>query len=252
MPVAADLQAFASLNMPDDDVGTSGGAIDLSTRVDFTPIAANDDIEVVSDNVGDISQDCTIEVRKLDGSVDTELVTLNGTTPVVFATLGVIERILKCTLSAAATGIVTLQRSPSGATIRDIPAGETGFVRMFRKSASESGATLRYEKLFWKNTHSTEALLTALVKQNADPSTKITHAVSLAVDDSVSVADRKTPPPPALPSMTPISLFPGQTWAPVLLLVCGWNCLLMLTIRPSRIPTQVSCLVRRSNVRRRK
>lgn len=195
MPVAADLQAFASLNMPDDDVGTSGGAIDLSTRVDFTPIAANDDIEVVSDNVGDISQDCTIEVRKLDGSVDTELVTLNGTTPVVFATLGVIERILKCTLSAAATGIVTLQRSPSGATIRDIPAGETGFVRMFRKSASESGATLRYEKLFWKNTHSTEALLTALVKQNADPSTKITHAVSLAVDDSVSVADRKTPPP---------------------------------------------------------
>ena len=195
MPVAADLQAFASLNMPDDDVGTSGGAIDLSTRVDFTPIAANDDIEVVSDNVGDISQDCTIEVRKLDGSVDTELVTLNGTTPVVFATLGVIERILKCTLSAAATGIVTLQRSPSGATIRDIPAGETGFVRMFRKSASESGATLRYEKLFWKNTHSTEALLTALVKQNADPSTKITHAVSLAVDDSVSVADRKTAPP---------------------------------------------------------
>jgi len=194
MPVAADLQAFASLNMPDDDVATSGGAIDLTTRVDFTPIAANDDIEVVSDNAGDTTQTCTIEVRKTDGSVDSEVVTLNGTTPVIFATLGVIERILKCTLSATATGIVTLQRSPAGLSIRAISPGELGFVRMFRKSASESGATTRYEKLFWKNTHGTEALLGALVKQNADPTAKITHDVATAVDDSGSVADRKTAP----------------------------------------------------------
>lgn len=195
MPVPSDLQAFASLNMPDDDVGTSGGAIDLTTRVDFTPIAANDDIEVVSDNAGDTTQDCTIEVRKIDGSVDTELVSLNGTTPVIFATLGVVERILKCTLSATAAGIVTLQRSPGGATIRDIPVGELGFIRMFRKSASEAAATTRYEKFFWLNEHSTEALLGALVKQNADPTAKITHDVALALDDSVSVADRKTAPP---------------------------------------------------------
>ncbi|KKN22942.1 hypothetical protein LCGC14_0910170 [marine sediment metagenome] len=195
MPVAADLQAFASLNMPDDDVGTSGGAIDLTTRVDFTPIAVDDDLEVVSDNAGDTTPTCTIEVRKTDGSVDSEVVTLTGITPVVFATLGVVERILKCTLSTAAAGIVTLQRSPSGATVRDIPVGELGFVRMFRKSASEAAATTRYEKFYWKNTHSTEALLGALVKQSLDPTAKITHDVALAVDDSVSVADRKTAPP---------------------------------------------------------
>lgn len=193
--VAADLVAFASLNMPDDDTTTSGGAIDLDTRVDFTQLAANDDVEVLSAAAGDTTQNVTLEGRATDGSVVSETVLLNGTTAVIFSTIGVIERVIRVTMDADAAGIVTVRRSVAGTTIRDIPIGERGFVRMFRKSSSESGATTRYEKFFWKNTHATLSLTTALVKQSADPSTKITHDVALAVDDSVSVANRKTAPP---------------------------------------------------------
>lgn len=192
--VAADLVAFLSANMPDDDTSTSGGAIDLLRRPDFTPIAANDDIEALSDNAGD-TMNLTIEGRKADGSVVSETKALTGLTAIIFSTLGVIERVLKAELASAPTGIITVRRSVAGATIRAIPATERGFVRMFRKSASESGATERYEKFFWKNTHASLSLLNALVKQNADPQAKFQHDVALAVDDSVSVANRKTAPP---------------------------------------------------------
>lgn len=192
--VAADLVAYASLNMPDDDVSTSGGAIDENTRVDFTQLAADDDIEAVSDNAGDTTQNVTVEARAPDGSVVSETKQLNGTTAVIFSVMGVVERILSVSMDADAAGTVTIRRSVAGATIRDIPPGERGFVRMFRKSSSESGATERYEKFFWKNTHGTLALTSAQVVQNADPTGKITHALAATKDDSGSVANRKTSP----------------------------------------------------------
>jgi hypothetical protein len=195
MPVAAsDLVAYAAASMPDDDVSTSGGAIDLLRYVDFTPIAADDDLEVVSDDAADTTQTATLEGRLADGSLGSEVVTLDGTTPVVFSTLGVIERVLSFELSTAAAGTVTLRRSVGGATVRVLAAGQRGFVSMFRKAASEANPTDRYEKFFWKNEHATLALASAEVKQSADPQATITHALATAVDDTGSVTNRKTAP----------------------------------------------------------
>ena len=194
--VAADLVSYAAADMPDDDVASSGGVIDLLRKVDFTPMAANDTIYAISDAAGD-TQNLTIEGRDATGAVVSETKALTGLTGIDFTTLGTIERVLSAELASVAIGVVTVGRgtaSAPGALIKDIEIGGRGFVRMFRKSASESGATERYEKFFWKNEHATLALDAAHVDQNADPSTKITHALDATKDASTAVADRTTTP----------------------------------------------------------
>ena len=191
--VAADLVAYAAADMPDDDVASSGGAIDLLRYVDFTPITANDTIEAVSDAAGD-TQNATIEGRDAAGAVVSETKAMAGVTPIVFSTLGTVERILSFELASVAIGVITVDDTSGGVPLRVIPIGGRGFMRMFRKSASESGATERYEKFFWKNEHGTLALDAAHVDQNADPSSKITHALDATKDASTAVADRTTTP----------------------------------------------------------
>jgi hypothetical protein len=198
--VAADLVLFASANMPDDDASTAGGAIDLLRRLDFTQLAADDDVEAISSNAGD-TMNLTITARKPDGTVVAETKALTGTTAAIFATIGTVERILKAELASAPAGNVTVRRSVAGATVRVIPAGERGFVAMFRKLAADvaSGSTRNfYAKGFWKNTHATLALLTAMVKQNADADARITHLLASAVDDTNTVANRVTAPGAAI------------------------------------------------------
>jgi hypothetical protein len=191
--VASDLVAYASANMPDDDVSTSGGAMDTLRRVDFTQLAANDTIQAISSNAGDTTQTLTITGRKADGSVASETLTLNGTTAINFA--NTYERFLKAELSATATGSVTVRRTTGPTTIRVIAAGERGFMAMFRKLSSDPGAQKDfYTKAFWKNTHATLALTSAFVKENSDPVNRVTHAVATALDDSGSVANRGTAP----------------------------------------------------------
>lgn len=193
--VAADLVPFAAANEPDVDTGNAGGAIDLLRRIDFTQLAANDTIEALSSSAGDTTQTLTIEARKADGTVVSETKTLTGTTVITFSVNGVVERILKAELSATPAGVVTVRRSGAGATVRTIPAGERGFMMVFRKTASDPSTTQDYyEKFFWKNTNGSLALLTALVKQSADPDARITHALAAAVNDSTTTANRRTAP----------------------------------------------------------
>ncbi len=193
MPQASDLVAYASANMPDNDSAASGGAIDTKRRIDFSQMAANDSIEAVSTSASD-TQDLTIEARKPDGSVVSETKALAGTTPVSFGTMGTVERILKADLALDAVGTVTVRRATGPTTIRQVPPGERGFLMVFRKCASSPAQEDFYCKLFWKNTHGSQALLSALVKQSADPQGKITHALATAVDDTGSVTNRKTAP----------------------------------------------------------
>lgn len=195
-PAAADLVAFASVNMPDDDTALNGGAIDLKRRCDFTVMAANDTITAISDNAGD-TQNLTIEARSASGAVVSETKALTGVTGIDFSTLGTVERILKAELASDAVGSITVERGTAAAPgddIRIIPPTERGFLRMFRKSASESAAESRYEKFFWKNTHGTEALNAAHVDQSADPTAKFSHLIAAAKDDSATSANRKTVP----------------------------------------------------------
>lgn len=193
--VATDLVEYCSANMPNDDVSTSGGAIDTLRRPDFTQMAANDTIQAVSSNAGDTTQTVTITGRTASGTVVSETKTLNGTTAINFTVLGTVERILKVELSATCTGIVTIRRTTGPTTVRTIPAGERGFLMVFRQDGSDpSVAKDYYVKTFLKNTNGSLALLSAQVTESADPDNRITWALAAAVDDSGSVANRVTSP----------------------------------------------------------
>jgi hypothetical protein len=191
--VSTDLVAFAAASMPNDDVSTTGGAIDLLRRVDFTQMGASDTVRIASASGSDTSQTVTLTGRLADGSIVTEVKTLNGTTPVT--TTATYERLLKAEMSATAVGIVTVARTTGVTLIRTIPVGERGFMAIFRQLASDPVSTKSfYCKFFWKNTNGSLALTSSTVVENADPSGLITHALDTALDASTSAANRLTAP----------------------------------------------------------
>lgn len=193
--VAADLVLFNAATMPETDSGSSGGAIDLLRRPDFTQIAANDDIEALSSSAGDTTQTVTIEGRTAAGTLISETKTLTGTTAIIFSTLGVVERVLDVELSATCAGTITVRRSVAGATLRVIPIGERGFSMFARKTTSlTSGTQNYYFKAFLKNTHATLALQNSIVKQNADPDARIMHLPAATNDDTATSTNRITAP----------------------------------------------------------
>ncbi len=191
---ASDLKLYASADTPEDDATQAGGAIDEARRLDFTQIAANDDLEVLSGSAGDTSQTATLTGRNTAGAIVSEGVTLTGTTAAIFSTIGVVERVIKFELSATAAGIVTVRRSVAGATVRTVPIGERGFEILFYDSASESGSTIRYQKGFYLNDHATLTLNVAKVQLTADPDSIMDFALGSAKDDSETTTNRKTAP----------------------------------------------------------
>ena len=195
MPITStDLIAYASANMPDTDTGTNGGAIDPLRRVDFTQIAANDTIQAVSSSAGD-TMNVTVTARAASGAIVTETKALTGTTAITFSTLATVERVLQVEMASAPAGTVTIRRTTGAVTIRTIPAGERGFMALFRKAASDPSVQKDYyTKIFLKNNHATLALLSAVVKQNADPDARINHLLANTTGDTATAADRVTAP----------------------------------------------------------
>lgn len=188
---AAELIKYASASRPEDDVSTSGGAIDADDRPVFTQMGANALIAIVSD--GADTRTVTVYGRLASGVRDSEALVLNGAVEVVGAKT--FERLLKVIISATSgTRTVTVKQGSGGATLGTIPPNEIGFYALFIDSASESGATIRYEKVFWKNAHATLTLNSAKVTLTADPAAKIKIALAASKDDSGSVANRKTSP----------------------------------------------------------
>lgn len=191
--VAADLKAFGSVNHAEDDTATQGGAISIVKRVEFTPLAANDDLEVLSDNAAD-TMNMTLTGRNAAGAIVSETKALTGTTAAIFSTLGIVERFLKGVLASAAAGIITVRRSVAGATVATLEVGETEVRRLFYDSASESSLTTRHEKFFMKNDHATLTLTNAEIELTADPAATIRIGGAPSVDDTATVANRKAAP----------------------------------------------------------
>lgn len=186
-----DLVAYASANLPADDVSTSGGAIDTTRRPVFTQLTANAIIAAVSD--GADTRTVTVTGRDSTGALVTDSFALTGTSEkdgvVVF------ERVLKIELSATdASRTVTVKQGAAGSTIATIPPTEIGFYALFQFSASSTSAITRYEKLFWKNNNGSLTLNAAQVTLTADPATKITIGLASTVGDSGSVTNRVTAP----------------------------------------------------------
>ena len=194
MPIAtANLIALGSLNRPEDDTALVGGAIDIDHRPVFAQLAANDTVQVKSDNAADTTQNVTVTGRDAAGAeVSEALGPLTGVTPVVGTQT--FERVYKVVMDADAVGIITVERTIGPTLIQTIPIGERGFYGLFIKSASESAATTRFEKFFWKNNHGSLTLNAAKVELTADPAAKIRMGLEAAKNDANTAANRKTAP----------------------------------------------------------
>lgn len=190
--LASELKKYAAANRPQDDVSTAGGAIDTACILDVTQMAANDTVQMVSDNAGDTTQSVTITMRDATGAIVQDTKTLNGTTPVAFT--GTFERFLTISMGTSAAGNVTLERVTGGADIAVLPPGVTDAEIQFIDAASESGATTRYAKEFWKNENGTLTLTAAKVQLTADPGAIIRIGVHTAKDDTATISNRKTAP----------------------------------------------------------
>lgn len=192
--VPADLVAYNALNRPEDDTSTGGGGRDPDVRPDFTQLAANDDLEIISDNAGDTTQVATVDGRDATGAFVTATATANGLTAVILSPATIFERVLSYLLDADGAGVITLRRSVAGATVYATPIGERGTSSQFIASASQAGAVTRFDKLFWRNTHATLTLSAAQVQLTADPASRIRQGVALAKDDTVTITNRVTAP----------------------------------------------------------
>lgn len=197
MPIAAsDLKCWAAASRPTADAQTTGGVIQDAAhasggyRVEFTDLAANDDVEALSD--GADTRTVTVTGRNAAGAIVTDSITLNGTTPAQAGTPNTFERILRVELSAKdASRTVTVRRAPTGATIATVAPNELGTTRMFYDAqAPASGTTKRYELIYLKNQHGTLTLTNAKVVLSADPASKIKIAVRGSKGDAGTIADR--------------------------------------------------------------
>lgn len=186
-----ELKAFQAASMPEDDASTAGGAISAAGIVEFTDIAATDTIEALSD--GADTRTLTITGRLASGVINSEILTLNGTN--VQTTSSSYERLLKAVLSAGSgTRTVTIRRSTGDTLIATLGLNITSTRRLFYNAASEAAQTIRYEKIFLKNTNSSLTLMSATVRLTADPGTAIRIGCAPSVDDTESVANRLTLP----------------------------------------------------------
>lgn len=190
-----DIVAYCALGHPTGDGGSPGGAIDRLMRAVFTDLAANDEVEIVSDDTGDTTQSCTIKGRDSSGDLVQETATINGTTAVVFSTMGAIDNIESVQLSGPCLGVVTVRRDGAAGDIADIPAGELGFRRIFAYAYPHpTAAKTYYEKIFLKDNHPTQTLQNAVVSESADPEAQVAFTLDAAINDDSFATNRLTAP----------------------------------------------------------
>lgn len=193
MPIVdADLPQFQAASMPEDDSSTTGGAISTTGMAEITDIAATDTVQGLSD--GADTRDLTVYGRLATGAIDSETITLNGTTPV--ATTKQFERIMKAVLSTGSgTRTVTLRRTTGATLICTFPPNIVSQRRLFYDSSSNPSAQkIRYEKIFRKNAHATITLTSAAVKLTSDPANRYRIGCAPSVGDSATVTNRVTAP----------------------------------------------------------
>jgi hypothetical protein len=191
--VASDLQFWSSASIPTDDASTSGGAISTTKRPALDLFSAAAVVALVSSEAGD-ARNVTVVGRDAAGAIISEVKALNGTTEVV--TAAQFRDVHSVTAAAThATRVITVRQGAGGTQRGQIIPNTDGIHAMFQRSASEAGAVDRYEKQFAKNNHASLTLNSAAIKLTADNADKIFIGCASAVNDSGSVANRKTAPP---------------------------------------------------------
>ena len=200
MPItSSDLVWYGSLNMPEDNSSTTGGDIDETIKISFTDLAATDNVTVIS--TASDSMDITITGLLADGTLDTDIITLTGTSRAIGAKP--FERILKIVLESEATGTVTVTRDNS--TIYTVIATlEPGILEVrslfYNASAEANGGSSRdyYEKVFVKNEHGSLTLNSAKIVEFSDPGASITFDLEDAKNSDNSTASRLNTAPSSM------------------------------------------------------
>jgi len=197
--VAADIVAYGSATMPDDDTPTNiGGAISLTKRVVFVDIVATDEIEILSSNSGDTTQTITVHGRNAAGELVNDVATLSGV-GVVLISGTAFERVLKIIKSASTTGTVTVRDQDTDTTIASMEPAVLEIRRPFYDAAADaSGGSTRtyYDKIFFKNNHGTLTLTSAVIIEQADPQTVVAFMLPATLDDTGDngASNRQTAP----------------------------------------------------------
>ena len=187
MPItAAELVKYGAANMPEADTGTVGGAIATATRLDELVLAANDDLEIVSDNAGDTTQTITVTGRDAAGAIQTDSATLSGTTPVALTGGQVFERILKIVKSASTTGTVTIRRVGDVGDVCTMPPATTLQTIMFYDAASAASQTIRYMKEYWQNDDGALTATNVTLTITADPQARIRAGLENSADQTAT------------------------------------------------------------------
>lgn len=189
--VSTDLVLWSSANIPTDETSTAGGAVSTTTKPTLDQFTANAIAQVVSD--GTDTRTVTVTGRLTTGVVDTEVLTLNGTTPVSGAKTW--ERLLSVVLSAT-SGTRTVQvKQGAGGTVRaTLAPNEQAYHIAFQQAFSTTSIKNYYEKHFFKNQNGTLTLTSAAIKLTADPSAVITVGCAPSKGDSATVANRLSAP----------------------------------------------------------
>lgn len=197
--VSTDLVFYASANMPEDDSSSNGGAIDETTKVIFTDIAATDTIAGSSSLSEDDGVAITVTGRLSTGEITTDVIGITGTATQEGSGAVEFERILKAEVTTGSNhGTITISRFDGSLTeIGTMPSGVTAFRRPFYGAvANASGGDDKdlYEKIFLKNNNTTNALLDAYVIATADPSALLGFDLEDSMNDNNSTTDRTTAP----------------------------------------------------------
>lgn len=183
-----ELILFNSANMPQDDVSTTGGAIDATGRPDLVQFSATANAFVVSD--GADVRTGVLTYRTPAGVKTTVNFTLTGAVEV---DTGVsCERILRLLLNTTSgTRTVSLKQGTGGTVRATVRPNEVMSTAMFIDAASSpSGSTARSEKAHFKSITSALALTNATVTLTADPLSRITIALEASKGGSSSIANR--------------------------------------------------------------
>lgn len=192
----SDLKMYGSEVMPDDDsINSIGGAVDYTTKVEFSNLQSPDTVRISSTEAADTTQTLTIIGRDNTGVQITETKTLNGFNVVSFT--NTFERILKMTLSAPAAGTVSIVKTTGAVLLATMEPGILQIRRPFYNAEVPSTGTRKYyEKMFFKNGHGTLALTSAVISM-VDSYSLIAFALESVLDGTDSgevLGNRQTAP----------------------------------------------------------
>lgn len=194
-PSGSDMIAVSAQFHPLTDAGVAGGGPDATMEVVFVDLASADDIEILSSHALDSYQTVTVVGRQADGTQVIETKQLNGTTPVIFSSAGIMTSLLRVQLSAFARGDITVRRSVAGATVKVIPTDRLGFRKLFANSWSTGvpGDKPYYEKFFIYNS-GFGVFSAGAVVESSDPQGRFTFTLDAIKNSTSETTNRLTPP----------------------------------------------------------